>query len=361
MKTLLIMAGGTGGHVIPALAVAENLRARGVRIIWMGTAQGIESTLVPKADIELKLVKVSGLRGSGLIRKVKAPFQLMGAAVQAMKIILSSKANAILGMGGFVSGPGGMVAWLLRKPLVLHEQNAIAGTTNRLLAPFAKQVLTGFESVTAFKHSEHIGNPVKPEIAAIEAPITRLARIDKTFNVLVIGGSQGALVFNEKLPKLLKNLQDELGTDIQLNVRHQSGKDKSDAVQQAYLDQNQNAEVHEFIDDMAAAYAWSDVLICRSGAMTVSEVEAAGAVAMFVPFPYAIDDHQFYNAKAMSDADAAICLRQDLFEKGEWVATLTGLAKNRDSLITMASKAREFARPDATAQLADICMEVMNA
>ena len=361
MKTLLVMAGGTGGHVIPALAVANNLRARGVNIIWMGTRQGIEHTLVPNAGFDLRLVNVKGVRGSGLIRKLTTPFVLFRAAFQAMSIILSSKANAILGMGGFVSGPGGVVGWLLRKPLVLHEQNAIAGTTNKLLAPFANRILTGFEQVKALPKGQYIGNPVKSEISSIEPPEKRLSELTMQLKILVVGGSQGALVFNDELPGLMNELQASLGKNVKLSIRHQCGKGKSAAVEQRYGEHSQSVQAQDFIDDMAWAYEWSDIVICRSGAMTVAEIAAAGAVAIFVPFPHAIDDHQFHNARTMADAGAAYCLRQDEFIRGEWLSILTELATDRSKLISVAEKARAFARPNATQAVADICMEVMNA
>ncbi len=364
MKTLLIMAGGTGGHVMPALAVADNLRDRGVRIVWMGTRQGIEYDLVPKAGFELKLLKVKGVRGSGLVRKLVAPWLLIRAAVQSISIVLSSKANAILGMGGFVSGPGGVVGRLLRKPLVLHEQNAIAGTTNKLLAPFARRILTGFNAVSALPRGEHIGNPVKPEIVELAAPAERLSGRAGELNVLIVGGSQGARVFNEELPALLNQLQSELAGSVTLKVRHQCGKDQQAEVSKRYAEVFASADavkVETFIADMAAAYHWSDIVICRSGAMTVSEISAAGAVALFVPFPYAIDDHQYFNAQSLSKTGAAISLRQTNFVEGEWIGEVADLAKDRVRLIEMAEKARSFARPNATQDLADICMEVMNA
>ena len=361
MKTLLVMAGGTGGHVIPALAVAKDLRARGVKIIWMGTRSGIEHELVPAAGIDLRLVQVSGIRGSGLLRKLTAPFVLLLAALQALNIIITSKANAVLGMGGFVSGPGGVVARLLSKPLVLHEQNAIAGTTNRLLAPWATRVLTGFAGVPDLRKQEHIGNPVKTDIVALADPAIRLADHNLRLNILIVGGSQGAMVFNQKLPRLLAKLESELADEIQLTVHHQCGKGNATEVKQYYAEVSQTAKVSEFIDDMAAAYAWSDIVICRAGAMTVAEIAAAGTVALFVPFPYAIDDHQFYNAKAMVDAGAAFCERQEVFLSGKWTRKIKGLVENRDRLIQMAQKARQFAKPDATERVADICLEVMNA
>lgn len=361
MKTLLIMAGGTGGHVMPALAVAKNLRARGVNIVWMGTASGIEHELVPDAGFDLRLVKVKGLRGTGVLRKLTAPFVLLGAAMQAMLIILSCKANAILGMGGYVSGPGGLVGRVLLKPLVLHEQNAVAGTTNKLLAPFAKCVMTGFEQVKGLSATTFVGNPVRDEIVQIEAPENRLPRQSREFKVLLFGGSQGAQVFNENLPRLLSELQRRMGDEIQLKVMHQCGWNNLDDVSLQYTKAGLSFDVHEFIDDMASAYSNSDLVICRSGAMTVSEVAAAGAVALFVPLPYAIDDHQYYNAKAMSEGQAAMCFRQERFIAGEWMDEVLELARDRSQLISMAVKAHAFARPDATREAADICLEVLNA
>lgn len=359
MKTLLIMAGGTGGHVIPALAVADELRGRNINIVWMGTRHGIEARLVPAAGIELKLVDVVGIRGNGLVRKLSAPWVLLRAALQAMKIIRSVQANAVLGMGGYVSGPGGVMAWLLRRPLILHEQNAVAGTTNKLLAPLAKGVLTGFASVAALPDGEYIGNPVRPEIIAIEAPQKRLEQNSKNLNILVVGGSQGAQVFNQTLPALFHQLQ--LSAGISLKVVHQCGRGNQQAVVSAYAACGQTAEVHEFIQDMAAAYAAADLVVCRAGAMTVAEVAAAGVLALFVPLPYAIDDHQYYNAMSLVEKDAAICIRQNEFVEGGWVEGVRDLAADRARLIEMSVNARACAKPDATEQAADRCMEVMNA
>jgi UDP-N-acetylglucosamine--N-acetylmuramyl-(pentapeptide) pyrophosphoryl-undecaprenol N-acetylglucosamine transferase len=361
MKTLLIMAGGTGGHVMPALAVAEQLRGRGVNIVWMGTENGIEHKLVPDAGFDLRLVNVKGIRGSGLWRKLSAPFLLIGAALQAMNIILNCKANAILGMGGYVSGPGGIMGRLLLKPLLLHEQNAVAGTTNKILAPFAKRIMTGFERVQGLRNAHYIGNPVRSEIVSIQAPENRLAKDSSDFRILLIGGSQGAQVFNQSLPDLLKGLQRRLGDEIKISIRHQCGRNNTDDVTSRYIESGLDFEVHEFIEDMATAYAISDLVICRSGAMTVSEVAAAGAVALFVPLPFAIDDHQFYNAKVMSDSSAAMCFRQERFVSGDWIDDVVALATDRRLLIAMAIKARIHARPNATREAAEICLEVLNA
>ena len=355
--SFLILAGGTGGHVIPALAVAEELRRRGVQIIWIGTAAGIESRLVPAAGFDLKLVKVKGLRGKGLLRKLSTPWVLALAAWQSLHIIRASKASGMLGMGGFVSGPGAMVGRLLAKPLVVHEQNAIAGATNRILARFAKRVLSGFPQVVGLKSHEWVGNPVKPEIIAVEDPTTRLAGREGALRLLIVGGSQGALSFNQKLPGLLAQLPDGLALDI----RHQCGRNRYADTVECYEQTGVEAEVSEFIDDMAAAYTWSDVVLCRSGAMTVAEVAAAGAAAIFVPFPYAVSDHQTANAESLSGRNAALCISQAEFEQGSWLAQLQDFSSDREQLIQMASNARQLAKPESAVAVADICMEVINA
>ncbi len=357
MKTLLVMAGGTGGHVIPALSVAKELRERGVRIIWMGTRTGIEADLVPQAGFELKTIKVNGLRGTGMLRKLTAPFVLMSAALQAMRVIISSRASAMLGMGGFASGPGGLVGWMLNKPLIIHEQNAIAGTTNRLLATKAKRRLSGFATAKGMANSQHTGNPLKPEFAQLAAPAQRLTDHVGPLKVLVIGGSLGAQVFNDLLPDFFAKLQ----PIVALEIRHQAGKGRETVVGEAYAQRQLTATVSEFIQDMPAAFGWADLVVCRSGAMTVSEVAAAGAAALFVPYPHAIDDHQWHNAQQLAQDGSAICIRQAEFETGQWLSTVSALAQDRSPLVKMAEQARAHAKLDATVAVADICMEVLNA
>ena len=361
MKTLLVMAGGTGGHVMPALAVARDLSARGVNIVWMGTAHGSEHELVPAAGCELRYVHIRGIRRSGLGRKLMAPFVLIGAALQAAWIIMSCRANAILGMGGYVSGPGGLVGRLMLKPLILHEQNAVVGTTNSLLAPVATRVLTGFKQVEKLSGGEYVGNPVRSDIVAVQAPAQRIRRDAKHLKILVVGGSQGAQVFNENLPRLLQILQERLGDAVRVSVHHQCGRNNHAEVSQRYAQSGLEVRVEEFIRDMARAYQDSELVICRAGAMTVAEVAAAGAAALFVPLPHAIDDHQYYNARALSDHQAAMCFRQEEFVSGQWLDTVAGLAVDRDALITMAERARSASQPDATRRVADICMEVLDA
>ncbi len=267
MSRLMVMAGGTGGHVMPALAVARELRDRGVDIRWIGNPEGLEATLVPAAGFEIDTIHIKGLRKSGLIRKMVMPFMLLRAGFEVFKVLRKWRPDALLGMGGFVSGPGGMVGKLMGRPLVLHEQNAVAGLTNRLLAPFAKRILTGFPVSDGLSSSSWVGNPVRKEISAIEHPDSRFNARNGDLRVLIVGGSQGAQVFNDHLPRLLgsENLS-------AMEIWHQCGKNRAEPVRVAYQDAGMTARADEFIEDMATAYAWADVVICRAGAMTVAEI-----------------------------------------------------------------------------------------
>lgn len=355
MSRMMVMAGGTGGHVMPALAVARCLRDRGVEVSWMGNADGLEARLVPAEGFELDFIRIRGVRRSGLLRKLLLPFMLAIACLQALRIMLRRKPDLLLGMGGFVSGPGGLVAALLRKPLVLHEQNAVAGMTNRWLAKVSARTLSGFPGADGVAHTTWVGNPVRREIAALPAPRERLTGRDGPFRILVVGGSQGARVFNRELPALLA----KAGPTIV--VRHQCGRGNAAEVGGAYRDAGIDAEVTEFIADMASAYAWSDIVICRAGAMTVAEICAAGAAAVFVPYPYAVSDHQARNAAYLSGTGAALCFRQQAFTDGQWLDSLQGLMGDRSSLVAMAEAARALSKPDATERVADICEELARA
>lgn len=358
-KTVMIMAGGTGGHVMPALAVAKELHDKNVNIVWMGTRLGIENNLVPKAGYPLKFVSVKGVRGASLLRIFLTPLMLLLAAFQACIHLVTCRVNLVLGMGGFASGPGGVMARLLFRPLIIHEQNAVAGTTNKLLAPLATRILTGFEQV--FKQAKTVGNPVKSKISALSSPSKRLAHNHDDVRILIVGGSQGALIFNQCLPKQLDQIQVGKHISTPLSIWHQAGENRAVSLEQTYQEFGLDAKVDEFIADMAPAYHWCDLLICRAGAMTVAEVAAAGVAAIFIPYPHAIDDHQFYNAKAMADAGAALSFRQDAFENGAWLDDLIALVENKNKRIAMAQKARDFSRPDAAADVANVCLEVMNA
>jgi len=356
MSRLMVMAGGTGGHVMPALAVARLLRDKGVDIRWIGNPEGLEAKLVPAAGFELETIHIKGLRKSGLVRKLVMPLMLFGACFQVLKIVLRYKPDALLGMGGFVSGPGGLVGGLMGKPLVLHEQNAVAGLTNRALAPLAKRVLSGFPQALGIRKAQWVGNPVRADISAVEDPKTRLNKRDGPLRILVIGGSQGAQVFNEHLPILLK--KSELPA---IDVWHQCGDGRSGPVKKAYQEQEIMAKPVDFVNDMAEALSWSDIVICRAGAMTVAEVCAAGVVAMFVPYPSAVSDHQTLNAQHLVQEGAAFSYSQDEFVEGEWLEQLVNLSSERNRLIGMADLARSLAKPDATKEVAEICEGLMNA
>lgn len=353
---MMIMAGGTGGHVIPALAVARDLLSKGVEVCWIGTPQGLESNLVKEEQIQFDSIDIKGLRKSGIGRKLAMPFIMAKALIQSLRILMQRRPNAILGMGGFVSGPGGLVAALLRLPIVLHEQNTVAGLTNRWLARLSVRNLTGFPRADGIKKFQFVGNPVRPELANLPDPETRLSSREGPLKILIIGGSQGAQVFNDYLPELLSN-----HSAPSVEVHHQSGAGKQGDIQQRYDNAGISAQVIEFIDDMASAYAWSDLVICRSGAMTVSEICCAGAVGVFVPYPHAVNDHQATNAEYLVGENAAIMVRQDQFVTGEWLNLIARFREDRTQLIEIARLARKLSRPNATSDVADFCLEAINA
>ena len=357
MSCLMIMAGGTGGHVFPALAVAERLAQQGVKIVWLGTEKGIESRVVPKAGYETHWISVQGLRGNGLQRWLFAPFTLLRAVFQSLAVIRQVKPDCVLGMGGFASGPGGVAASLLGKPLIVHEQNAVVGLTNKWLAKFAKTVLTGFRGTKGLPESAvWVGNPVRAEITANVFSVTP----SKSKRVLILGGSQGANSLNTKLPKTLSNLSAKQG----LEIWHQAGRLKSEAVDQLYskiAGANLKVKVEEFIDDIATAYAWADIIICRSGAMTVTEIMAVGKPAVFIPYPYAAGDHQTLNAESMVNEGAAILVADDEIENSPFKKELANLLRDNDRLKKMGQSAKKLFRAKATEQTADICMEWLDA
>jgi len=356
---VLIMAGGTGGHVFPALAVADELRARGAHINWLGTARGIESRLVPAANIDLHLIRVEGVRGRGIVGLLKAPSLITYAVLQAVSVMRAINADVVLGFGGFASGPGGVAAKLLRKPLVIHEQNAVAGTTNRLLAKIANRVLAAFPRAfnNASVHDAVVGNPVRAQIQQLPAPSVRYGERDEKklpLQLLVLGGSLGAKAINELIPEALAALP----VHARPVVRHQTGKNHAAATAAWYMQHQVNAKVDEFIDDMAAAYGWADVIICRAGALTVSELMVAGVASVLIPLPSAIDDHQTYNAKNLSDAGAGIALVQRELTAAKLAALLLTELADRKHLLAMAEKAQQLAKPNAAAQVADVCVEI---
>ena len=354
-KVALVMAGGTGGHVFPALATARVLQRRGYDIVWLGTQQGIEARLVPAAGIPVEWLSVSGLRGKGAATLLAAPFRLLVAIGQAMRAIRRHQPRVVLGAGGFASGPGGIAAWLLGRPLVVHEQNAVAGLTNRVLARFARRVLEGFPgSFGSGVRAERVGNPVRPEIVAIAPPERRYAGREGAVRLLVFGGSQGAARLNAVLPAAIG----ELPAALRPAVLHQTGKHNFEETVQAYRSRGIEADVRPFIDDMASAYGWADLAVCRSGALTVTELAAAGVPAILVPFPAAVDDHQTRNAQYAVQAGAAKLLPEGDLTPISLAAMLRALLEaGRPLLSRMAVAARASAIVDADERLADACMQ----
>ncbi|CNK02038.1 undecaprenyldiphospho-muramoylpentapeptide beta-N-acetylglucosaminyltransferase [Yersinia intermedia] len=343
-KRLMVMAGGTGGHVFPGLAVAHHLMAQGWQGRWLGTADRMEASLVPQNGIEIDFIQISGLRGKGLMAQLMAPVRIYRAVRQAKKIMRDYQPDVVLGMGGYVSGPGGLAAWLCGIPVVLHEQNGIAGLTNRWLARIAKKVLQAFPG--AFPNADVVGNPVRTDVLALPLPAQRLVGREGPIRVLVIGGSQGARVLNQTMPQVAALLGEKI------TLWHQVGKGALPEVLQAYQQVGQGGDKHkitEFIDDMAAAYSWADVVVCRSGALTVSEVAAAGLPAIFVPFQHK-DRQQYWNALPLEKAGAAKIIEQPQFS-AEAVSSLLE-QWDRATLLTMAERARSVAIPDATERVA---------
>lgn len=356
-QSVMIMAGGTGGHVFPALAVASALRERHIEVFWLGTRQGLEANVVPRAGIPMEWVSISGLRGKGVLLWLLAPLSLLVALVQSMRVIMRKRPAAVLGMGGFVSGPGGIAAWLMRRPLLIHEQNAVAGLTNRLLARLATQVLEGFPgSFPPAARAKTIGNPVRKEIASVAAPAQRFAGRAGAPRLLVIGGSQGALALNTSLGPALASQH----WAVAPRIRHQAGSKTLDQARSAYAGSGLDVEIEAFIDDMAAAYAWADLVVCRAGAITVAELAAAGVAAILVPFPAAVDDHQTRNAEFLVRAGAAEMLQQKDITTDGLGALLARLLPDRALLQSMAERARALARPDAGHVLTDTCVALMS-
>ncbi len=358
MTTMMITAGGTGGHVFPALAVARALRDQGVQVLWLGTREGIEARLVPAAGFELETIAIRSLRGGGLLRWLLLPMRLNIAMWQAWRILRRRQPDAVLSMGGFASGPGSLMASMLRIPLLIHEQNAIAGLTNRWLAQIADVVMAGFPTAFGERHGVRVvGNPVRREIVALPAPELRLAERGERLRLLIVGGSQGAQVFNQIVPEAVRALPEATRPQLW----HQTGKRDEVAVAAAYHAFLPDAKVAAFIDDMAAAYAWADVVVCRAGAMTIAELAAAGVAAILVPFPQAADDHQTANARFLEVRDAALLLPQPEFTAARLAELLTSLGANRALLQRLAVNARACATTDATETVAQFCREAMDA
>ncbi len=353
----MVIAGGTGGHVFPGLAVAEYLRGQGLDVVWMGTRAGLESRAVPAAGFEVEWITIRSLRGRGITGWLLLPIRLVVAMTQSLRIMLRRRPDVVLAMGGFVAGPGGLVACLLRKPLLIHEQNAIAGLTNRWLALFADQILTGFPN--AFKHrprARHVGNPVRREIDKLPAPQFDTVQQGR-LSLLILGGSQGARIFNEVVPEALR----QLAAQDSLDVRHQCGERWLETTRVAYQGVSAKVDVTAFIDDMAAAYRWADLIICRAGAMTIAELTVAGCAAILVPLPHAADDHQTANAKFLVDHEAAILLPQQEFSSARVCDLLAQFNRNRQLIMNMALNARRCAMPGAAETVGQLCMEALHA
>ena len=350
-KTLLVMAGGTGGHIFPALAVADVLRQRGWRVVWLGNPNGMEAKLVPAQGYECAWVEFGAVRGKGIMRKLLLPITLLRACLAARRVIKEVRPNVVLGMGGYITFPGGVMARLSGVPLVVHEQNALAGLANKVLSHIATRVLTGFPDT--LPDGQWVGNPVRADIAQLPAPEMRFGsrQANEPLHVLVVGGSLGAQALNQNLPLAVA----QLATGERPMIRHQTGPKDLVAVQAAYAGIDANADVQAFINDMAAAFAWADLVVCRSGALTVAELAAAGVASVLVPFPHAVDDHQRVNAEFLVHGNAGHCVIQRELTV-ENLAQL--LRQSRDQLLQQAVAARALARPEAAQTVANICEEL---
>jgi UDP-N-acetylglucosamine--N-acetylmuramyl-(pentapeptide) pyrophosphoryl-undecaprenol N-acetylglucosamine transferase len=346
----MIMAGGTGGHVFPALAVADYLRARDWRVVWLGARTGMEATLVPQHGYELAPIRFAGLRGKGPLAKLLLPLNLLVAFWQSLRAIRAHKPDVVLGMGGYIAFPGGMMAALLGRPLAIHEQNSIAGLANRVLAGVADRILVAFPD--ALPKSEPTGNPVREAIARVAPPAQRFAGRSGPLRVLVVGGSLGAAALNERVPQAIALLP----AGDRPRVVHQSGAKHLDALRAGYAAVGVAADLLPFVEDMAQAYADADVAICRAGATTVAELAAVGVPSILVPFPFAVDDHQTTNARYLADAGAALLVQQRDLTAERLAETLRGLTRER--LLEMAEKARALGKPDATRAVAEACTEL---
>ena len=347
--SILVMAGGTGGHIFPGLAVAEYLRICGWNVSWLGNQNGMEYRLVKSCDFPFEAIEFGGLRGKGLKAKLMLPINLMRACFQSWKIMRRIKPSVVLGMGGYITFPGGLVTKLLKRPLVLHESNSVAGSANRALAKIAMRTLTGFPNTMA--HAEWVGNPIREEFEHIQSPALRYEQRQGPLSILVVGGSLGAAALNENIPAALKLIS----KDARPKVIHQAGDKHLADLQKRYADLDVEADIRPFIDDMPSAYAQADLVICRAGAMTVSELAACGVASCLIPFPFAIDDHQTANAKFLADANAAILLPQQDLNPQDLALMIQNF--NRVDLKEIALRAHALAKPHATLRVAEVCAD----
>lgn len=371
------MAGGTGGHVFPALSIAEHLQSKGIQVEWLGTRTGLEATVIPAANIPLHFISIAGLRGSSLGRRLLSPFVILVAVLQSMLKVAQIKPGCVLGMGGFVTGPGGLAAWLLRRKLLIHEQNAIAGLTNQLLFPFAATVMEAFPGAFDRKremtrnrwlknfikpgHTIVVGNPVRRDICALGGEPLQEAGGERRLRLLVIGGSLGAVAINTAVPAMLTLMPESERPE----VLHQCGRKNVEATRTLYrllnIALDEKTRVEPFIDDMQAAYRWADIIIARAGAMTVSEIAAVGLASILIPYPHAVDDHQTQNAGYLQRAGAAEIIAQDELDEHRLLAALRKFSSNRQALHDAAQKARHAATLDATEKAAALCLEACHA
>ncbi|MEI6860160.1 MAG: undecaprenyldiphospho-muramoylpentapeptide beta-N-acetylglucosaminyltransferase [Shewanella sp.] len=354
-QRILIMAGGTGGHVFPALAVAKYLSQKGWKVRWLGTAERMEARLVPQHGFDIDFIDIKGVRGNGLLRKLAAPFKVMRSVMQARGVIREFKPDVVLGMGGFASGPGGIAAKLMGIPLVLHEQNAIPGMTNKLLSRFASKVLCAFEDTFDHISAQVVGNPIRKELVDLGHSAAK-GSFEDALKVLVVGGSLGAKVFNDLMP----TVTDSVSKTHAITVWHQVGKENLLSVKDKYqhLGLSGSVIVAEFIDDMEAAYRWADVVLCRAGALTVSELAAVGLPCILVPYPHAVDDHQTKNAQVLVNAGGAILLPQSILDADKLIDKLQILASDRAELCRMGERAKNVAVIDATEKVAAVCIDL---
>ncbi len=355
-KRVLIMAGGTGGHVIPALSVAKTLQDQfGCQVEWIGTAKGLETALVPQANITLHLLPISGVRRSGLWRKFMFPWQLLQAVVQSLLIMRRFKPHVVLGMGGYASGPGGIAAWLLRVPLVIHEQNSIAGMTNAYLAKLADCVLAAFPNTFAERLQPIVtGNPVRSDIAQLPEPRARFRTHAPPLKLLILGGSLGALKLNQQIPRCIQ----KIALDSRPEIWHQCGRAHLEKTQEEYATAGVGARIESFIDDMASAYQWADLVICRAGALTIAELAAAGLGSILVPYPFAVDDHQTTNAQYLVAQEAAILIPESALTPENLFNYLEPYLRSPEKCLALALAARRCHHGDPTVRVAEKCLQV---
>ncbi len=355
IKTVLIMAGGTGGHIFPGLTVAHCLKNNNANVSWMGSSHGMENRLVPQEGIDLDVIRIKGLRGKGLATWVLAPLKIARSIFEALSILRHRRPDVVLSMGGYVSGPGGVAARLLNIPLVIHEQNSVAGLTNRVLSRWAKTICLGFPgSFAANAKTVYVGNPVRASISDIPEPAERLAGRDGKLRLLIIGGSQGARFLNRLLPEVIEAID----TSVGIEVIHQTGDANFDDVDLAYKRLNSQVKVMKFIDDIPSALSWADVLVCRSGALTVAEVMAAGVAAIFIPFPAAVDDHQTKNAEFLALSQASFLQHEKSTSAKTLGIMIEKLSRNRQDVIDISIRARHKFKHNAAAEISNICLKV---